>query len=889
MVRRTGTLVAILLTWTGSASAQDAHGHVEGRVLTPDARPAAAVRVVASSPSLQLHQEVETDARGYFRLRAVPVGSYQVRLALVGYRPVVFEGVTVRLGRTTSLGETRLELQVLELGEIVVNAERPLVDVASAASVTNIPSEQFEHLPTARDFRSIVSLAPQADLSLLPGDEVNIAGGTGPENAYYLDGVNITDPRLGATSSNLPYNFVRELQVKAGGYEAEFGRASGGIIDVITHSGGNRFGGQAFGFFTDNGLTSEPRFAVAGTRENQFSEYDLGGSLGGPLVRDRLWYFVAYNPSFRRQRVDVRGPELPGDRLVQHLFAAKLTWAPGPRTDVVITVHGDPSRHREFPLALLADSVANPEAVTEVAHQGGLVLSAVGRRQLGNAVQVEFGVARFSRDDNVEADSEFGRTQPAFEDLLTGLLSGGLGFSDREHAKRVAVRASVSAALEGHTMKAGVEYEDNQVDQEFKSSYIHRLDDTTYTWHRFLARGSPHNRVWTVYAQDSWRSGERVTVNIGLRWDGAYLLGTDAKVAQRFTDQWQPRVGFTYQLGQLGTQKIFGSYGRFYEQLPLLMPGFWFSGGEGASSDVHYDHDPRIDSTGGQTTHFGTAEAQASRDLEGQHFDEFTLGYERALGRALRVGARVMYRTLRWAVEDAFNPATDQFAVGNPGRGDLAFAPRARHTYSALVFTFEKPMRGRFGFLASYVLSRTRGNYDGLYDFEQSTPFPNTGTQFDSPEMYVNNEGRLINDRPHTAKLSGSYAFDFGLTVGTAVAWMSGMPRNEFAVITDGPGNLAFLRPRGSAGRTESVLDGSIRLAYAFPPWRGTTARPKVYLDLFHLGNRRTPVRLDDVRYLALDADRVPSVPNPSYGRPELFQSPMSARLGVTVDFGTVD
>ena len=65
---------------------------------------------------------------------------------------------------------------------------------------------------------------------------------------------------------------MRELQVKAGGYEAEFGRASGGIIDVITHSGGNRFGGQAFGYFTDNGLTSEPRFAVVGTRESQFSE-----------------------------------------------------------------------------------------------------------------------------------------------------------------------------------------------------------------------------------------------------------------------------------------------------------------------------------------------------------------------------------------------------------------------------------------------------------------------------------------------------------------------------------------------------------------------------------------------------------------------------------------
>ena len=884
MVSRTGVLVSILLTWTSSASAQDANGHVEGRVLKADARPAPAVRVAASSPSLQLHQVVETDARGYFRLSTVPVGTYQVRLALVGYRPVVFEGVTVRLGRTTSLGETRLELQAFELGEIVVNAERPLVDLASAASVTNIPSEQFENLPTSRDFRSIVSLAPQANLSLLPGDEVNIAGGTGPENAYFLDGVNTTDPRLGSTSSNLPYNFVREVQVKAGGYEAEFGRASGGIIDVITHSGGNRFGGQIFGFFTGNGLTSEPRFAVAGTEERQFSEYDVGGSLGGPVVRDRLWFFVAYNPSFRRQRVEVNGPELSDDRFVQHLFAAKLTWAPGPRTDMAITVHGDPSRHREFPDALLADSVANPEAVTRVNRQGGLVLSARARRELGMATHIELGVARVTRNDHVEAESEFGQTEPRFDDFTTGLVSGGLWPRRREHAKRVALRGAVTTALGRHTMKAGVEYEDNQNDEEIDVSFIHRLDEATYTWHHFRARGSPHNRVWTVYAQDSWRVGERITFNAGLRWDGAYLIGTDGAVTQRFTDQWQPRVGFTYQVSRLGTQKIFGSYGRFYEQLPLLMPGFYFGGGEGTSSDVLYDHDPRIDPSGGQTIHEGVAGPQPHQDLEGQHFDEFTVGYERAIGREFRVGVRGMYRTLRWALEDAFNPATEQFAVGNPGRGNLAFAPRARHTYSALVLTFEKPVRGRFGFLASYVVSRSRGNYYGLYDFDQGTPFPNTGSQFDLPEQYINNEGRLPNDRPHTVKFSGSYAFDFGVTIGTAVAWMSGMPRDEFAV--GAGGYWVFLRPRGTAGRTESVLDASIRLAYTLPAWRGTTVRPKIYLDLFHLGNRRTPLRLDDVHYLAIDPDRIPSVPNPTYGRPGVFQPPMSARLGVTVDFG---
>ena len=663
------------------------------------------------------------------------------------------------------------------------------------------------------------------------------------------------------------------------------GRAAGSSTSSPT-PGATGSAAQAFGFFSDNGLTSEPRFAVAGTQESQFSEYDFGGSLGGPVVRDRLWFFAAYNPSFRRQRVDVSGSDLPDDRLVQHLFATKLTWAPGPRTDIVITVHGDPSRHHEFPDALLAGSVANPEAVTRVTHQGGLVLSARARRQVGKATQVELGVARFTREDNLEADSEFGRTEPRFEDLITGLVSGGLGINDREHAERVALRGAVSAALGRHTMKAGVEYEDNHLDQDVDVSRIFRFDDTTYSWIRFRLRGSPHNRVWTIYAQDSWRLGERITVNVGLRWDGAYLIGTDGRVAQHFTNQWQPRAGFTYQVSRMGTQKIFGSYGRFYEQLPLLMPGFFFGGGEGASSDVRYDHDPRIDPSGGQTIHESVGgETQPSQDLKGQHFDEFTLGYERVVGREFRVGVRGMYRTLRWAIEDAANPATDQLEVGNPGRGNLAFAPRARHTYSALVLTFEKPVRGRFGFLASYVLSRTRGNYDGLYDFETGRPFPNTGSQFDSPTQYLNNEGRLINDRPHTAKFSGSYAFDFGVTVGTAIAWMSGMPRNEFALGSDG--YFAFLRPRGSAGRTESVLDVSLRVTYALPTWRGTTVRPKVYLDLFHLGNRRTPVRLDDVHYLALDADRIPSVPNPTYGRPEVFQSPMSARLGVTVDFGT--
>jgi hypothetical protein len=278
VLARVVTATLTLLMVAASASGQEATGGIEGRILTLEARPLASVRVTASGPDLQQSRQVESDAAGHFRLADLPVGTYQLRLGLVGFRPVAFEGVTVRLGYTSVVGDIRLEPRLAELGEIVVRATPPLIDPTSTTSSTNLTAVQIAELPTDRNFRSILTIAPQADQSFLPRDEANVAGGTGPENAYYLDGANITDPHLGSGSANLPYNFVREIQIKTGGYEAEFGRATGGIIDVITHSGGDRVGGQIFGFYTGDGLAAEPRLPPAGTKESAFSEYDVGGA-----------------------------------------------------------------------------------------------------------------------------------------------------------------------------------------------------------------------------------------------------------------------------------------------------------------------------------------------------------------------------------------------------------------------------------------------------------------------------------------------------------------------------------------------------------------------------------------------------------------------------------
>jgi hypothetical protein len=170
------------------------------------------------------------------------------------------------------------------------------------------------------------------------------------------------------------------------------------------------------------------------------------------------------------------------------------------------------------------------------------------------------------------------------------------------------------------------------------------------------------------------------------------------------------------------------------------------------------------------------------------------------------------------------------------------------------------------------------GNYPGLYDFELGFANPNTTTEFDVPEQFPNSTGLLTNDRTHVIKFSGSYRVNGAMTVGTSLSWASGVPRNELGATTAGYVH-SFPRQRGSAGRTASIFDANLRMTYELPSWaRG--ARPKLLLDLFHMGNTRTIIRRNDVHYLAVDENGNQSVINPTFNRGEVFQPPMSARVG---------
>jgi hypothetical protein len=866
--------------------AQAVTGSLEGRILSPQREPLENAVVTVGGPFLQGTRSATTDARGHFLLPWLPAGTYRVQLRALGFGPVALRDVRIGLGATASLGDVTLAPQAVQLPEVVVSGARPLIDPTTAAAATVLDSALFLALPTERNFRSLVPLVPEANSSPY-GDGVNVAGATGLENGYFVDGIHVTDPMNGDGSVNLPYNFIREVQVTTGGYEAEYGRTQGGVVNVVTNSGGNELHGQVLGFFTGNQLRAAPRWGVGQIRIDKFSQYDVGASLGGPIRRDRLWYYVAYNPTFEGRDVSFPGIGSQRDARTSHLFAAKLTGRLAAATDVTLTVLGDPSR-RDFvgtPSTIfpLSASVTESRAVLGSISEGGTAVALQVRHRLGARVFLAWSLSRLDR----RADNIPQTGWPAdlaalarFDDHAADTTSGNYGNATRNRTARTAGQASITVLAGEHLVKLGVEYEANTVvfDQlwSFVSKDVDSAGVPTYGWFQGVQHSRAHNAIPTVYAQDAWALSPRLLLKLGLRWEGQFISG-DTGVAFWIAPELAPRLGVVFQPGELGAQKVYASVGRFYEEIPLQGPEFWV----GLASQLFgtYPQNPLVDTTGGVVQGAAGAGAPPDRNLRGQYYDEVTAGYERRLGSAFRIGLRGTYRTLRWAVEDGAKDAASAFNMGNPGRGALGYLPRARRNYTALELTLERS-GGPFTFLASYVLSRNWGNYTGLFATDLLAAGDNAGPQFDYPDQTVNATGLLPNDRTHVVKFVGSYRLPMGLTVGTSTLLASGAPLSEYGIGPYFP-YWTFIYPRGTAGRTPTTWNVDLRFAYDVPVSRGSQMRPRVVLDVFNVGNQRRPLTYDQRHYTTQDQSGV----NPNYGEVTQYQAPLSARLGMVLNF----
>ena len=188
----------------------------------------------------------------------------------------------------------------------------------------------------------------------------------------------------------------------------------------------------------------------------------------------------------------------------------------------------------------------------------------------------------------------------------------------------------------------------------------------------------------------------------------------------------------------------------------------------------------------------------------------------------------------------------------------------------------------RTQYRASYVFSRSWGNYPGLFSSDAGVANPGMATTFYAPWQAENSTGYLPNDRTHVFKLSGAWASTFGVDVGSFVTVESGAPINEFATGPFGGYFPSFVVQRGTAGRTPTLWNVDLRFGYALPITRG---RWKVQMDLLHVGNPRDVTVVDETHYTTTDANGNPATPNPNYKQPTAYQPPMAARLGIEVSF----
>ncbi|HZY10804.1 MAG TPA: TonB-dependent receptor [Bacteroidota bacterium] len=229
---------------------------------------------------------VATDVEGYFRISNLPAGTYDVRFSSVGYQPIVYKKVSIRQNLRTKVSIELIPTAV-ELGEIEVLAERPLIEKDVTSTSFSIGSTQLERL-SVRDVQELVTVFPSVTA------EGNVRGGKTSEVVYLVDGLPLQDVVGGGMGSSLPKSSITEFSIQSGGFEAEYGNALSGVINIITKRGGDRFS-SVMRFERDNWVGNG-----ANKQHNNLTEMEL--TLSGPVAKERLYYFMANTIQFNDTR-----------------------------------------------------------------------------------------------------------------------------------------------------------------------------------------------------------------------------------------------------------------------------------------------------------------------------------------------------------------------------------------------------------------------------------------------------------------------------------------------------------------------------------------------------------------------------------------------------------
>jgi len=420
-----------------------------------------------------------TNEQGLFSVENLVPGNYSVRVESQNFKSAEVTSVTVFVGKASSVN---VVLETGAISETVTVTAGEVIDQATIAVGSNLNDQLFQNIPVQRSVSSLFYLAPGATDSLGGGkDNPSISGGSALDNLYVADGVNITDSAFGglgtftrsygSLGTGINTSFIKEVQVKTAGFEPQYGQSEGGIVQIVTQSGGNEFHGALYGYARPNAFEATRKqrddFAVNKVGEILASEnYDAGFDLGGPIMKDKLFFFGSFNPTIRRdigQGAQGSGLlTLLGDQAQRYRtlnYAGKVDWNINSNNTLAFSLFGDPSKTNVSSFRSL--NIDNTTAMSELDY---------GTRNLAVRYNGTFGPrtelsASFSRGDNHFDETGFAnfnnildRTQPA----RGNFTSIGLGFVEPTKGKtyRTAIDATHILHFFGsHNVAIGYQYQ----------------------------------------------------------------------------------------------------------------------------------------------------------------------------------------------------------------------------------------------------------------------------------------------------------------------------------------------------------------------------------------------------------------------------------------------
>jgi hypothetical protein len=897
-----GIAAAVLLLAVSGAHAQTT-GRIVGAVVDTSGAAMPGVTVTVTSESLQGAISTVSDTRGEFRFLSLPPGAYTVKADLAGFKKVEEHEVRVGIDRTVTMS---FKMEVAGVVETVtVTGETPIVDLSSTSTGVNATADLFTRLPVQRDFYEIARVAPGTQDD---GVGAAVYGSTGAENQYIIEGLNVTGIEVGNEQKTLNFDFIEEIEVKTGGLPAEYGRMTGGVINVITKSGGNQFKGSVFGFFEGGGLQSDDQTAdlrptTTTSVFNVDQKYDFGFDLGGYLVKDKLWFFGAYNRTDESRETEIirlivsPGTPPPGSivpaTIKANLFAGKLTWKLNPDHTLTASIFGDPAQRKGNVF-----TVSGPPSTWEGTRDfGSTDYAARYDGVFGSSFLVK---ALYGRHKEKDEFGGAGRNIPQLlnQTVSPTALSGGFGFFQDQEFTRDVYKLDLTKFVGNHEFKVGGDHEEVKTTSlNYQGGAGQRIywlrggTRGTYYRHRYyvndLAAGfdrsnpatwqivlpqvsEPNTRNFSAYIQDSWKVVKNFTLNLGLRWEQQDVRNRFDESAFKISDSWAPRVGFVWDVKNNGKSKLYGNWGRFYENIPQDINIRAF-GGEVVCFCNNFSANPndiRPDPLAPRSSLLGGQEP-VDPDLKGQYIDEVLGGFEYEVSRGLAVGAKVTFRKLGRVIEDFLVISEGNYFIANPGEGqfgrELTFydystapAPKAQRENWSFELTARKRFSNGWQMLASYVWNKLEGNYDGLFQNSTGQLDPNINSAFDYADFLVNAYGRLSAERVHQIKLDGSYQFKSGLNLGLSTWWYSGLPQNAYGHSFLYANWEYFLVPRGSLGRGPSEYEANLHVSY--PVKLGDRSRMNVVVDVFNLLDRQAETQLDE-RYNLIANGRCAGIP----------------------------